>query len=94
MKNIFCNRTFAHKIQNLCIGVVKTHINNFYSFLIRYHTTITPIALFYTIRIHTCGPGSPVGLPTDYGLDGPGSNPGRDEIFRPSRRALGPPSLL
>jgi len=27
---------------------------------------------------------------TDYGLDGPGSNPGEDEIFRPSRPALGP----
>jgi len=29
-----------------------------------------------------------------YGLDGPGSNPGGDEIFCPSRPALGPPSLL
>ena len=27
---------------------------------------------------------------TDYGLDGPGPNPGGDEIFRPSRPALGP----
>ena len=27
---------------------------------------------------------------TDYGLDGRGSNPGGDEIFRPSRPALGP----
>jgi len=27
---------------------------------------------------------------TDYGLDGPGSNPGGDEIFRQSRQALGP----
>ena len=27
---------------------------------------------------------------SDYGLDGPGSNPGGDEIFRPSRPALGP----
>ena len=36
------------------------------------------------------GPGSSVGIATDYGLDGPGSNPGGDEIFRPSRRALGP----
>ena len=36
-----------------------------------------------------CGPGSLVGIATDYGLDGPGSNPGRDEIFRPSRPALG-----
>ena len=31
-----------------------------------------------------CGPGSSVGIATDYGLDGPGSNPGGDEIFRPS----------
>jgi hypothetical protein len=34
--------------------------------------------------------GSSVGLATDYGLDGPGSNPVGDEIFRPSRPALGP----
>ena len=37
-----------------------------------------------------CGPGSPVGIATGYGLNGPGSNPGGDEIFRPSRPALGP----
>jgi len=37
-----------------------------------------------------CGPDSSVGIATDYGLDGPGSNPGGDEIFRPSRQALGP----
>ena len=36
------------------------------------------------------GPGSSVGIATDYGLDGPGSNHGRDEIFHPSRPALGP----
>ena len=36
------------------------------------------------------GPGSLAGISTDYGLDGPGSNPGGDEIFRPSRPALGP----
>jgi len=36
------------------------------------------------------GPGSPVGITTDYGLDGPGSNPGGDEIFRPSSPTLGP----
>jgi len=35
-------------------------------------------------------PGSAVGIATDYILDGPGSNPGGDEIFRPSRLALGP----
>ena len=41
---------------------------------------------------HLCesGPGSSFGIATDYGLDSPGSNPGGDEIFRPSRPALGP----
>ena len=38
----------------------------------------------------TSGPGSSVGIATDYGLDGPGSNAGGDEIFRPSRPTLGP----
>ena len=37
-----------------------------------------------------CEPGSSVVIATDYGLDGPGSNPSGDEIFRPSRPALGP----
>ena len=32
----------------------------------------------------------PDGIATDYGLEGPGSNPVGDEIFRPSRPALGP----
>ena len=41
-------------------------------------------------NIYTCGPGSSVGIATDYGLNGPGSNPGGDEIFHPSRPALGP----
>jgi len=36
-----------------------------------------------------CGPGSSVGIVTDYGLDSPGSNLGGDEIFSPSRPALG-----
>jgi hypothetical protein len=38
-----------------------------------------------------CGPGSSVGIPTDYGLDGPGieSRLGQD-FMRLSRPALGP----
>ena len=35
-----------------------------------------------------CGPGSSDDIATGYGPDGPGSNPGRDEIFHPSRPAL------
>ena len=37
-----------------------------------------------------CGSDSSVGIATDYGLDGLGSNPGGDEIFCPPRPALGP----
>jgi len=43
--------------------------------------------MFY-LYANMCGSDSSVGIATDYGLDGPGSNPGGDEIFRPSR--LGP----
>ena len=42
-------------------------------------------------HIYVCGPGRSVGIATDYGLEGPGSNPSGDEIFLPSRPALGPP---
>jgi len=38
-------------------------------------------------------PSSSVGIATDYGLDDPGSNPGGDENFRPSRPALEPTQL-
>ena len=44
----------------------------------------------HSLRVTICGPGSSVGIATDYGLGVPGSNPGGDEIFRPSRPALGP----
>ena len=43
--------------------------------------------LIYRINF---GPGSSDGLASDYGLDGPGSNPGEDEIFRPHRPAVVP----
>jgi len=47
-------------------------------------------SLFIQPYSHYRGPGSSVGIATDYGLDGSGSNPGGDEIFRLSRPALGP----
>ena len=37
-----------------------------------------------------CGLGSSVHVATGYRLDGPGSNPSGDKIFRPSRPTLGP----
>jgi hypothetical protein len=46
--------------------------------------------VFGFLLYFTYGPGSSVDIVTDYGLDGPGSNPSGDEIFRPSILALGP----
>jgi hypothetical protein len=46
--------------------------------------------IFYKIQTHGHGPGSLVGIATDYGLDGPGIESRWGEIFRLSRPALGP----
>jgi hypothetical protein len=53
----------------------------------RYFPLISNIYLIYKLK---CGPGSSVGIATDYRRDGQGSNPGGDKIFRPSRPALEP----
>jgi len=55
-------------------------------------TNVKYLPLFYNRhgKVRNCGQGSSVGIAIDYGLDGPGSNPGGDKIFRPSRPALGP----
>jgi len=56
-----------------------------------FRTNISDVPIIYLkIPVINCGPGSPVSIAKDYGLDGPGSNPCGDEIFRPSRLALGP----
>ena len=46
--------------------------------------------MFQWVIVPSCGPGSSVGMVTDYGLEGPGLNRSGDEIFRPSTLALGP----
>ena len=51
---------------------------------------LQPFWKYFLAQDGACGPGSSVGIATGYGLDGPGSNPGGDEIFCPSRPALGP----
>jgi hypothetical protein len=59
------------------------------------HTDIGPskLCLFgdlIKVILHNFGPGSSVGIVTDYGLDVPGTESRWDGIFRPSRSALGP----
>jgi len=48
------------------------------------------VCVFVCVCVCVCVCGSSVGIETDYRLDDPGLNPARDEIFRPSRPALGP----
>ena len=50
---------------------------------------MTPIHVFKFIK-NKIWSGSSVGIATDYDLDGTGSNPCEDGIFRPSRSTLGP----
>ena len=54
------------------------------------YPTYLLLVKFYICYFPVCGPGSSVGIATDYWLDGPGSNSGGNEIFRPSRPVLGP----
>jgi len=44
--------------------------------------------------VAVCGPGSSVGIATDYGLDRPGSNPGGARFSARPDRPWGPPSPL
>jgi len=46
--------------------------------------------IYYSVTRYHVGRVASVGIATNYGLDGSGSNPGGDEIFCPSRPALGP----
>ena len=72
-----CHLDAAHTYLYFCYDEFKYYP----TFLVKYEY------MFVTLP---CGPGSSVGIATDYGLDGPGLNPGGDEIFRPSTPALGP----
>jgi len=86
--------SLEHKWEQYCYSLVKTDITKFYgrkkiseSVLIN---TLIAIMIFVYRFISFCVPGSSVGIATDYGLDSLGTNPCGDEIFCPSRPALGP----
>jgi len=57
-----------------------------------YVRNVSTVKLYnFEIMSHTStGTDGSVDIATDYGLDGPGSNTGGDEIFRPPRPALAP----
>ena len=69
-------------------GTVLRNVSYYYAFL----PPLLTMPKVHVLVIHCifCGTGRSIGIETDYGLDGPGSNLGGDEIFRPARPALGP----
>jgi hypothetical protein len=62
----------------------ETISQNSYKLHVNTHSISSTLLLCY------CGSGSSVSIATDYGLECLGSNPGGDEILRPSIPALGP----
>ena len=60
------------------------------SYIYTYIHTSNLHTIYLYIHIYEIWSGNSVGIATHYRLECPGSNPGRDEIFRPSRPALGP----
>ena len=71
-----------------------TNVERLITWQAKFCTAVTNIfSLIITVfrHIQTCvhGQGSSVGITTDYGMDGPGSNPGGDEIFPPVQTGPG-----
>ena len=83
--------TYMYVCIYMCVWVY-TRLYIYIYIYIYIYTYIHTYIHTYT-HTHIRGPGSSDGIATDYGLDGPGSNPGGDEILRPSRPALGPTQL-
>ena len=51
-------------------------------------------AIHFFVILYLIGPGSSVGIATDYGLDSPGSNPSGTRFSARPDRPWGPPSLI
>jgi len=92
-----CHHTSKHVTTNQNMSPqIKTchhkskHVTTPQNMSLKIKTTLHFYWYLMKLIFYTCGLGSSVGIATDYGLDCPGSNPGRDEIFRSSRPALCP----
>ena len=87
--------TFGWPCILICSYTKTNQMHWFLKFIFRiklctFRTVPLPIISSFSLYTQQWSwPGSSVSIATDYGLDGPGSNPGGDEIFRPSRPALG-----
>jgi len=84
--------TLPSKVTSSCVLFSSERVLDNIGFIMRnlFISNFCTFFIFWFGHLHSCRPDSSVGLATNYGLDGPGSNPGGDEIFRPSRPPLGP----
>jgi len=80
---------FAYRTLTYPISLKREHCTSYARFSTWRRLTYKKLYIYMCVCVCVCV-GSSVGIATDYELDGPGSNPGGDEIFRPSRPALGP----
>jgi hypothetical protein len=77
------------------VAPVATGVSFVFAFPMRFIYIARLYIFEYVLLLLLLRACSSVGIATGYGLDGPRSNPGGDEIFRPSRPGpWGPPSLL
>jgi len=89
--HITAGNVIANDMYHITVGSLVTSLYAYAEVLPSFYITLH---LQASISLYG-GPGSSVGIVTDYGLDGPGSNLVGDEIFRPSRlAALGPTQPL
>ena len=83
--------SFFTNLDLFCIDNARVIYTKYGNLIVSFFTNLIYKFFILNHLLHSSvGPGSSVGIATDYGLDGPESNPGRDEIFHPSRPALGP----
>ena len=61
---------------------------------LKHYVVVVIIIIIIIIIIYLCGPGSSVSIATDYGLEGPESNPGGTRFSARPDRPWGPPSLV
>ena len=81
-------------LPNLCY--VKWHLlpSKSTTYIINNRTKLVVLSYYWLYMFCFCGSGSSAGIATDYGLDGPWSNPVGTRFSARPGRTWGPPSLL
>ena len=93
LKHFLGQAAYTRYLLRLYSNPVFTELCSWISTFEPHKTGCRCIYIYIHTYIYIYGSGGSVGIASGYGLDGPGSNPGEDEIFRPSRLTLGPKAV-